>query len=362
MTTVEQFKPKRFKPSNEISENFDVHSSKLKRFGQLFSVVPPIVKSSSTDLWSNSGKTVAGGDGFGCQLNQLFHPWSVCVDSDDSTVFVAECSNHRVTAWSQDQTKIEIVAGGRKLGNNFNQLNGPANVLLHRQSNSLIIADKGNRRVVRWSLKEIDRPEILISNIDCWGLTMNSQGYLYVSDFKMNNVQCRKIGDQTSTIVAGSKTKGDKFDQLVGPSFLAIDERDSIYVSDIGNNRVMKWFSQAQQGEIVAGGHGRGSQKNQVSYPAGLAVDHDQSIFVVDTENHRLMRWSKNETEGTVVLGENCSGDGMSQFNGPTGLYFNGDDDIYIADNLNHRIQKFSKDNSSNEDVERNLNRFLFAK
>ncbi|CAF4435323.1 unnamed protein product, partial [Rotaria magnacalcarata] len=50
-----------------------------------------------------------------------------------------------------DTTNGQVVAGGTCAGNGLNQLNGPTDVLIDKETDSLIICDWGNQRVVRWS-------------------------------------------------------------------------------------------------------------------------------------------------------------------------------------------------------------------
>jgi hypothetical protein len=64
----------------------------------------------------------------------------------------------------------------------MDQLNLPTDVIVDKKTNSLIIADYMNQRVVRWSRQNDPNPQIIISNIDCYGLTMNKNGDLYVVD------------------------------------------------------------------------------------------------------------------------------------------------------------------------------------
>ncbi|CAF5066469.1 unnamed protein product, partial [Rotaria socialis] len=73
--------------------------------------------------------------------------------------------------------------GGKGQGNGLDQLNHPTDVLIDKETDSLIICDQGNRRVVRWSRRsDTTQGEILINNIWCWGLAMDEQRYVYVSD------------------------------------------------------------------------------------------------------------------------------------------------------------------------------------
>ena len=63
------------------------------------------------------------------------------------------------------------------------ELNHPTDVLIDKETNSLFIADRENRRVVRWSRRqETTQGEVIDDNIGCWGLAMDHQRYLYVSD------------------------------------------------------------------------------------------------------------------------------------------------------------------------------------
>ncbi|CAF4211329.1 unnamed protein product, partial [Rotaria sordida] len=81
----------------------------------------------------------------------------------------------------------QVVAGGNGQGNQLDQLNWPTDVLIDKETDSLIIGDWENRRVVRWSRRSgTTQGEILIDNIDSYGLAMDNQRYLYISDYDEN--------------------------------------------------------------------------------------------------------------------------------------------------------------------------------
>jgi hypothetical protein len=55
---------------------------------------------------------------------------------------------------------------------------------------SRIICDCGNRRVMRWSRQSgTTIGEIIIDNIACWGLTMDNERNLYVTDMENDEVR-----------------------------------------------------------------------------------------------------------------------------------------------------------------------------
>ncbi|CAF1261492.1 unnamed protein product, partial [Rotaria sordida] len=153
-----------------------------------------------------------------------------------------------------DDTNGQVVAGGKGEGNQLNQLKYPTDVLIDKETDSLIICDRENRRVVKWSrCSGTSQGEILIDNIHCWGLFMDDQRYLYVSDIEKDAVRRYQIGDKNGLIVAGGNGKGADLNQLKGPTYIFVDQQQTVYVSDNNNHRVMKWNKGAKEGIVVAG-------------------------------------------------------------------------------------------------------------
>ncbi|CAF4232431.1 unnamed protein product [Rotaria sordida] len=240
-------------------------------------------------------------------------------------------------------TNGQVVAGGNGEGNGLDQLNCPTDVLIDKETDSLIICDRENRRVVRWSCRsDTTQGEILIDNIRCWGLAMDDQRYLYISDYGKHEVRRYQIGDKNGTLAAGGNGKGASLNQLNEPRYIFVDQQQTVYVSDRGNHRVMKWNKDAKEGIVVAGGQGYGNALTQLSNPYGLFVDTLGTIYVADSVNDRVMRWPKGAKQGTVIVGGNGEGEGANQFTCPWGLSFDRHGSLYIADNENNRVQRFS--------------------
>ncbi len=260
---------------------------------------------------------------------------------DDQTIYVADYGNDRIVEWKSDANNGQILAGGNGKGNRNDQLNRPTKVIVDKENDSLIICDPGNGRVVRWPRRNGRSGETLISNIACWDLIMDNDGYLYVSDIKKHEVRRWKMGEKNGTIVAGGNGQGNRLDQLNYPTYIFIDEDHSVYVSDHNNHRVMKWVKDTKEGIVVAGGQGQGNSLRQLSNPRGIIVDQLGSVYVADGENNRVIRWLKGAEEGTIVVGGNGRGDQPNQFNYPCDLSFDRQKNLYIVDGNNHRVQKF---------------------
>ena len=297
---------------------------------------------STNARWSQNGMTVAGGNGDGNALNQLWLPYGLDIDNDNQSIVIAEWSNHRIVEWKMGVINGKLVAGGQGQGNRLDQLYWPTDVLIDKETNSLFIADRRNRRVVRWSRRQkTTQGEVIVDNIDCHGLAIDHRRYLYVSDWNKDEVRRYTIGNKSGIVVAGGNGKGNQFNQLNCPTYLFVDEEQAVYVSDWNNHRVMKWNKGANQGIVVAGGQGKGSALTQLSHPQGLFVDTLGTIYVADSWNHRVIRWPKGTQQATVIVGGNGAGNAPNQLNCLVTLFFDRHCNLYVVDCYNHRVQRF---------------------
>ncbi|CAF4174290.1 unnamed protein product, partial [Rotaria sordida] len=222
-----------------------------------FCFISAPLRASSTDIhpntkWIQNGLTVAGGNGQGSGINQLYSPCGLYV-ADDQTIYVADRDNHRIVEWKSGATTGQVVAGGNGQGNGAHQLNGPLDVIIDKERDSIIISDLENKRVVRWPRRNGTSGETIVSNISCVGLTMDENRSLYVVDQGKDEVRRYRIGDTEGTVVAGGNGQGNRPDQLFGPWYVFVDRDHSVYMSEYGNHRVMKWEEGAKQGIVVAG-------------------------------------------------------------------------------------------------------------
>ncbi|CAF4103550.1 unnamed protein product, partial [Rotaria sp. Silwood2] len=266
--------------------------------------------------WKQNGVTVAGGNGKGAGINQLSMPSGLYVD-DEQTIYVADRENHRIVEWKSGATSGRVVAGGNGMGSNANQLYQPFDVIVDKESDSLIICDQGNKRVVRWPRRNGISGETIISNIFCRGLTMHDDGSLYVIDNENSEVRRYRRGESQGTVVAGGHGSGHDPNQLFGPQYIVVDKDHAVYVSEHGQSRVTKWVEGVEGRIIVAGGNGKGPQLMRMVYNEGILVDQLGTVYVADLGNGRIMRWTKGATEGSIVVGGNGNGQASNQLNMP---------------------------------------------
>ena len=290
--------------------------------------------------WARNGITIAGGLGNGAGLNQLCLPHALCID-EDQTVYIADYSNNRIMEWKHGAKSGQVVAGGNEQGNRADQLHQPTDLVIDKKTDSLIISDWRNRRVMRCPRRGQTTGQAIVSNVECRGLAIDDDGFLYVTDREKNEVRRYRIGETCGTVVAGGNGKGDRANQLNFPIYVFVDKDHSVFVSERDNNRVTKWAQGAKEGIVVAGDQGRGNALTQLSYPQGIFVDQLGSVYVADEYNHRIMRWTKGATIGSVIAGGNGRGEQSDQLNGPIGLSFDRYGNLYVADLNNARVQRF---------------------
>ena len=172
----------------------------------------------SNAQWSQNGVTVAGGNGNRNAVNQLSRPFGFDIDDDNQSIVIADFGNDRIVEWKIGANNGKVIAGGQGQGNRLDQLYYPTDVLIDKETNSLFIADRGNRRVVRWSRsQETTQGEIIVDNVECAGLAMDHQRYLYVSDMVKHEVRRYTIGDKNGIVVAGGNGQGNQLNSTQLP-------------------------------------------------------------------------------------------------------------------------------------------------
>ncbi|CAF3381964.1 unnamed protein product, partial [Rotaria sp. Silwood2] len=99
---------------------------------------------------AKQGIVVAGGQGQGNGLTQLYYPQGVVVDQL-GTVYVADCGNDRIMRWPKEATQGSVIVGGNGKGEQSNQLNWPIGLSSDRHGN-LYVIDCGNDRAPRLNI------------------------------------------------------------------------------------------------------------------------------------------------------------------------------------------------------------------
>ncbi|MBE0639580.1 MAG: T9SS type A sorting domain-containing protein, partial [Bacteroidales bacterium] len=145
-----------------------------------------------------SGTTVAGGNGYGSNANQLAYPYDVFVDGSGN-IFIADRNNHRIQKWAPGATSGATVAGGNGSGSAANQLAYPIGVFVDG-AGTIFIADQSNHRIQKWA-----------------------------------------PGATSGATVAGGNGYGSNANQLYSPFGVHVDGSGNIFIADYSNHRIQKW-------------------------------------------------------------------------------------------------------------------------
>ncbi|CAF3815535.1 unnamed protein product [Adineta steineri] len=291
--------------------------------------------------WNLNFSIVAGGNGYGDDLNRIGSPGGIYIDDDIQTIYFTRANGYWVIGWKFGEKSGEVVAGGDEKGDKINQLNDPSDVTVDKKNDSLIICDRGNKRVVQWSRQKQIEPKIIIDEIKCNGVTIDDNGDIYVSEGETHSVIRFKQEEAEGRIVAGGHGPGYRTNQLNNPVYIFVDEQYSIYVSDFEYGRVTKWIKNAKKGIIIA--------KEQIvqswsSHPCGMAIDRFGNVYVSELDNFQIVRWSEGSKAGYIVMFGGNLELPPSLFSGPTAISLDKQGNLYVVDIYSHRIIKFDVD------------------
>jgi uncharacterized protein (TIGR03437 family) len=333
----------------------------------------------------DGGVSVPGfwGDGGPAVNAQIHAPVAIRVDSNGNVYVVASADNtiRKVDVYGN----ISIFAGEGYRGYygdfGLNGSAGFANVagitapqdIWFLSDGSALIADTGNASIRKVGADGIittisgtgataavaagDGTATTLSMISPRGVTADSSGNIYISEFGTNRI--RKIdtkGNITTAIgdgiqgFAGDGGPANKV-EMSQPTAVGIDSAGNIYFADSLNNRVRRLAggnvtTVAGNGQVSHSGDGLAATKAQLYAPQGVAVDAAGNLYISDTQNNVVRRVGTNGVitnfagNGSVGSGGDGSAATSAQFNGPQGVAVDPAGNVYIADSMNNKVRK----------------------
>ncbi|HEY5406789.1 MAG TPA: T9SS type A sorting domain-containing protein [Ginsengibacter sp.] len=347
--------------------------------------------------FSNTGITVAGGNGVGNNPDQLNKPYGIFLDADKN-IYIADYGNDRIVKYIAGTNSGEVIADSIS---NIYGVN-PNDVFLDGHQNLAITTTRGiivtpplPFQITHVIRKDIGSPTPTIvadnnSNfyayngstqaIERWNpYTGNDSIFYQNSQYTATNIfidtlnnffyisAMDEFNNDAATVIKWmpGNSSGDvevvanaNADGSIGwPGQLTVDHAGNIYVEDTLNQNVQIWTDPETQ-IILANGF----------RPKGMKLDNDGNLFVADASNNQVLEFFSSDIAslittstpitGTVVAGGNGNGAALNQLSSIEGIFIDANKNIFIADNANDRIVEWPAGAVSGQPVLNNISSF----
>lgn len=272
--------------------------------------------------------------------SSLSYPISLFVDNSTNHVWVPDAFNHRVLRFDIGPPAAVGVLGTTDFITNTNWTSAsdstfaePMSVAVDPTTGKLFVADRDNRRVLRFSsaaaMTNGSKAEAVFGQPDFVTRTVNTGG---ISASTMNN-----------------------------PNGVSVDGNGRLWVADRDNHRVLRFDNaSAKASSAAADGvlgqpdfvtNTTGTAGGKMNAPASIHADAAGRLWVADRANNRVLRYDNaalkvNGGAPNGVLGQDSyssatSGTTAATMNGPWGVFMDVNGRLWVADRSNSRVLRF---------------------
>jgi DNA-binding beta-propeller fold protein YncE len=198
----------------------------------------------------------------GSAEGQFSSPWGIACDRVRGYIYVVDSANFRVQKFDASG---EFIMQWGSFGANDGQFYFPRGVAVDSADGGVYVVDMGNHRIQKFDTSTNVLPQLITK----WG---GGIGPGHASD-----------------------PRAQEPGQLRSPWGIVVDGQGDVYVSDTGNQRVQKFD---REGNFITQWGGYGNGTGQFNFPYGITVDARGSVFVVDSANTRVQQFMPAEEGG----------------------------------------------------------------
>ena len=185
--------------------------------------------------------------------NELYSPSGIVLHPISNTLYIADHANHRIMSYILGNNSGTLVFGFNGAGNSNTQLSSLRGLHFDILTNSLVIANSGAQKIVRYVL-----------------------------------------GSSFWILIAGdiSGAAGATPAQFNAPLEAIFDPMDNLYVADRNNNRIQFFYTGQLNGTTIAGMPGVfAANATTLAAPHSLRLDSQLNLYVADSNNHRIQKF-----------------------------------------------------------------------
>jgi hypothetical protein len=185
------------------------------------------------------------------------------------------------------------------------------------------------------------------------GVATDGQSNIYVADFNNNRIRKITAGGVVSTL-AGSGQQGlldgvGTAAKFYSPAGITVDSQGNLYVADADNNGIRKITTAGVVTTICAGFGFADGNLSQARFrtPRNMAIDGQGNIYVADGGNNRIRKITAAGTVSTIAGNDIGFADGdaiTAKFNTPYALVLDAQGNIYVTDTYNYRVRKIMQE------------------
>ncbi|RKZ90589.1 MAG: hypothetical protein DRQ40_10830, partial [Gammaproteobacteria bacterium] len=232
-----------------------------------------------------AGQFITEWGGYGSESGQFSGLMDIAINSE-GFVFVTDPGNGRIQKFDSN---------GQYVSEINTEYFGPKFIVIDNQD-YIYVTDRSHGPAIKKFNSDGSSNESwnVDPNLDAHGIVADSNGYIYVSNYR----KITKLTPEGAFVTEWGETgTGDgQFSLPYGVSDglgLAIDSDNNIYLADTWNHRFQKFDS---EGIFLGKWGGRGSEPGQVSFPADIVMGPQSRVYVSDRYNHRIQAFNISQT------------------------------------------------------------------
>lgn len=230
--------------------------------------------------------------------------------------------------------------------NDAKVFNEPLGIFYDKNFNSILVADKGNARVM---ILDADSGRELVS-LTHWlqrngekipgeprSIVTDKKGNIYLTDCLSTTIDVFNLRGDFLESIDLSQRFGAK-DEILNPAYLAIDEEENLYIT-LTKGEIMVLDP---QGKLKKRFGKSGTGKGEFNVITGIYVDKEKKIYVTHMQAELALQVFDNK--GDFVQGFGSHEVGWAGFSSPSGVVVTDDGSIWVADTIRQVVKKFAQD------------------